>query len=116
VARNTCRSETTTHIWSNPRKDEKSKKEDEDDAGDVQEFADQRVIRIKSKKAKVDLQNIQRKDLFYHPEHGYLKVVQLKLQDEDDEESGVKAIKCCKLDAKGKKTEDEVELTKKDLK
>ena len=63
-----------------------------------------------------DLQSIQRKDLFFHSDHGFLKVTHLKLENEDDEESSVKSIKCCKLDSKGKKTDDEVELTKRDLK
>ena len=97
-----------------PKKEENQKKEEDDDQ-DEADFADKKVIRVKSKKVP-DLQSIQRKDLFFHSDHGYLKVTHLKFENEDDEESSVKSIKCCKLDSKGKKTDDEVELTKKDLK
>jgi len=64
----------------------------------------------------VDIQNVSRKDLFFHPVHGYLKVVQIKHANEDEEDSAVTSIKCCKLDSKGKKSDEEIELNKKQLK
>jgi len=96
-----------------PKKEEK-KKED-DDGDDESDFADKKVIRIKSRKI-VDLKSVQRKDLFYHSVHGYLKVVQLKTLNEDDENSPVASIKCCLLDSKGKKSDEDVELSKQQLK
>jgi hypothetical protein len=68
-----------------PKKDDKAKKNDDEEDAAATDFADQKVIRIKTKK-QVDLQEVQRKDLFFHPEHGYLKVTQLKVVNEDDEE------------------------------
>ena len=97
-----------------PKKEEKKKKEEEDEDDDIG-YADQKVIRIKSRKV-VDIQSVSRKDLFFHPVHGYLKVVQIKHGNEDDEESPVSSIKCCKLDSKGKKSDEEIELTKRQLK
>jgi len=63
----------------------------------------------------IDIANVSRKDLYFHPDHGYLKVVQLKQENPDEEDSPIVAIRCCKFDSKGKKSEEEVELDQNEL-
>jgi hypothetical protein len=52
--------------------------------------------------------------LFFHPDHGYLKVTQVK-HENDEENLPVVSVLCNKLDSKGKKTEEEVEMDKKKI-
>lgn len=58
------------------------------------------------------MEKIDRKDIFFHPDHGFVKVISLKYQDDDDQKP-MTSIVCCKYGEKGKKSDEEIVLTKR---
>ncbi len=58
----------------------------------------------------IDFTHVRRKDLFFHQKHGYLKVVQVDHQDDDDSKPIV-GFNCRVLDSKGKKSDESVSFT-----
>ena len=91
-------------------KKEKKGEESEEDEAEI-EAAQLRNSNIYLNKTnKYNFDRIKRKDLLFHTDHGYLKVVQVDHEDDDDAKPAM-SFQTKVLDAKGKKSEQTVTFT-----
>lgn len=91
-------------------KKEKKGEESEEDEAEV-EAAHLRNSNIYLNKTnKYNFDRIKRKDLLFHTDHGYLKVVQVDHESDDDAKPAI-SFQTKVLDAKGKKSEQTVTFT-----
>lgn len=103
----------------NPRllpapKDKKAEKRDQSDDEVDEEKAEAAKYRNSHvyipKFNKFNFDRVKRKDLLFHTQHGYLKVVLVNHLDDDDTKAVI-SFQTKVLDAKGKKTDEAVEFT-----
>ena len=103
----------------NPRllpstKDKKAEKKDQSDDEAGEEKAEAALYRNSHvyipKSNKFNFDRIKRKDLLFHTQHGYLKVVVVNHLDDDDTKA-VTSFQTKVLDAKGKKTDESIVIT-----
>ena len=95
-----------------PAKEKKQdKKEESDEDEDKAEAAKLRNSHVYlPKSSKLNFDRIKRKDILFHTDRGYLKVVQVNYLDDDDTKA-VTGFQTKVLDAKGKKSDESVEFT-----
>ena len=97
-----------------PPKGKKEKKGGDDDSEEDEAELEAAKIRNSSiylqKSNKYNFDRIKRKDMLFHTEHGYLKVVQVDHEGDDDSKPIVN-FQTKVLDAKGKKSDKTVTFT-----